>query len=130
MTRIRFVVGGSVWLVLCVSLWLTDSRPAVVALVGVVGVGVASVVAIIDIATNIGDTGWPRAVSRRAPTQADQWATQLRHQMIGARRTGSRDLHDRLAALAPAHPALLADSPRRLGSPRTVERIVADIEAL
>ena len=144
----------SLWLVLCLSLWVTDARPAVLALAGVVAFGAAVVLSVIDVATGIGDTGWPRVRTSSRPPDDDQWVRQLRAQVAGARQTGSTELRDRLVALVdarvhaplaagidqrpgitdraltPALRELRVGSPRRLGSPRTLEQIITDIEAL
>jgi len=51
---------ASIWLVLSLSLWATGSRPAVIVLAGIVIVGAALVVSVVDVARDIGDTGWSR----------------------------------------------------------------------
>ncbi|MDP2293522.1 MAG: hypothetical protein Q8M22_20265 [Actinomycetota bacterium] len=148
MTRWRILATVSIWLVLCLSLWITDARPAVVALAGVVAVGAALVLSVLDVATGIGDTGWPRVRTSSRSNDDDRWVQQLRAQVAGARRTGSTELRDRLVALTdarlstppdterkqrtltPALRGLQVGSPRRLGSPRTLEQIITDIEAL
>jgi len=145
---------ASIWLVLSLSLWATGSRPAVIVLAGIVIVGAALVVSVVDVARDIGDTGWSRPRITNRPINDDQRVTQLRHQMAGARQTDSSELHDRLVSLAddrlivhhgihrseqpllanraltPTLRALLNRSPRRLGSRRTLDQTITDIEAL
>lgn len=128
MNRLRVLTTVSIWLVLCLALWLTNSQPAVIALAGIVGVGAALVVAVVDVATGIGDTGWSRPAAAIPQRADDPWVTQLRHEMIGARRTGSTVLRDRLVSLVDDD-RLLALAPRQFGSRRTIERIITEIEA-
>jgi len=145
---------ASIWLVLSLTLWATGSRPAVIVLAGIVVVGAALVVSVVDVARDIGDTGWSRPRITTRPIDGDQRVTQLRHQMAGARKTDSSELHDRLVSLVddrlivhhgihrsehpllanqtltPALRVLLTGSPRRLGSRRTLDQTITDIEAL
>ena len=150
----RVLATSSIWLVLSLSLWVTGSRPAVIALAGIVVVGAALVVSVLDVARDIGDTGWSRPRNTTRLSGNDQRAIQLRHQVAGARQTDSTALHDRLVslvddrlivrhgihrseqpvladqALTPTLRALLTGSPRRLGSRRTLNQTITDIEAL
>jgi hypothetical protein len=136
------------------SLWVTDARPAVLALAGIVAAAAALALSVIDVARDIGDSGWPRKRASNRPTEGDQWVRQLRSQMTGARQTGSTVLRDRLVFLLDARLSVPLDidrhappmfseraqtptlrdlrtgSPRRLGSLRTLEQIINDIEAL
>lgn len=154
MTLWRVFGAASSWLVLCLSLWATDSRPAIVALAGVVAVVAAMMLTVMDVARDIGDTGWPQVRRKSRPSEGDQWVRQLRSQMIGAQQTGSTELHARLVtlidarmsgphddasnatsvatdhALSPALRDLQTGASRRLGSLRTLEHIITDIEAL
>lgn len=154
MTLWRVLITASIWLVLCLLLWVTDAHPAVVALAGIVAVGAALILSVIDVARDIGDTGWPQVRSNSRPTEGDQWVRQLGSQMTGARQIGSTALHHRLVTLLDARlsvphdvdrhePPMLAEhvltpalhdlrtgSPRRLGSRRALEQIITDIEAL
>ncbi|HQZ33249.1 MAG TPA: hypothetical protein PK020_02435 [Ilumatobacteraceae bacterium] len=139
MTKWRVLATASIWLVLSVSLWATGARPAVVVLAGIVAVGAALVVSVIDVSNGISDTGWPKLRENDHAKQSDQWVVALRHQMIGARHTGSTELHDRLVSLVDDHAdqrltptlqALSTSSPRRLGSLRSLDKIITDIEAL
>ena len=144
----------AIWLVLSLSLWVTGSRPAVIVLAGIVVVGAALVVSVVDVARDIGDTGWSRPRTTTRLGDGDQRVIQLRHQMTSARHTDSSELHDRLVslvddrlsvhhgihrsdqpllaneALTPTLRALLNGSRRRSGSRRTLERTITDIEAL
>lgn len=139
MTKWRVLATASIWLVLSVSLWATGARPAVIVLAGIVAVGAALVVSVIDVSDGISDTGWPTPRGNDRVEKGDQWVTTLRHQMIGARHTDSTELHDRLVSLVDDHAdrrltptlqALSTSSPRRLGSLRTLTKIITDIEAL
>lgn len=154
MTRWRALVSASIWVLLCLSLWVTGSRPAVIALAGIVAVGASVVVSIIDVSKDIGETGWPPARTNNRVREGDQWVMQLRFQMAGARQTVSTELRDRLVALVddrliinhnihrteqpmiasqaltPTLRDLLTGSPRRLGSRRVLERTLTDIEMM
>ncbi len=139
MTAWRVLTTASIWLVLSVALWATGARPAVVVLAGIVAAGAALVVSVIDVADGISDTGWPKPRDNGRMEQRDQWAMTLRHQMIGARHTDSTELHERLVSLVDDHAdqrltptlrTLSTSSPRRLGSLRTLDKIITDIEAL
>jgi len=150
----RLLVAAFIWLVLCASLWATDSRPAVVALAAVVAVSTTLVVLTADMARNIGDTGWPPPRQSVQQDDGDPWITQLRYQMAGAGQTGSTELHERLVSLvddrlrihhhidrleqpaaanrvlSPTLRDLLTGPPRRLSSGRTLQRTITEIEAL
>ncbi len=139
MTGWRLLATASIWLLLSVSLWATGARPAVVVLAGIVAVGAALVVSVIDVSDGISGTGWPKPRGHDRVEKSDQWVMTLRHQMIGARHTGSTELHDRLLSLVDDHAGqrltptlrgLSTSSPRRLGSLRTLDKIITDIEAL
>ena len=141
MTWWRAGTAASIWLVLCVSLWMTGSRPAVVALAGVVAVGTVVLLSVVDGTSATNDTGWSHHDMRDSPEDDDQWTIQLRHQLTGARMTGSTELHQRLVSLVkdrrsadqPLSPVLrdlLTGSPRRLNSRRTLELTITHIEAL
>lgn len=141
MRSTRVLIVGLIWLVLCLSLWFTDSNPAVIALAAVVTLGAALVLSVVDVVSNVGDTGWSPPRRRNYQDDGDPWATQLRSQMAGARQTGSTELHDRLVALVddrhtagqpltPALRELLDGSPSRLASRRTLLQTITEIEAL
>jgi len=68
---------ASIWLVLSLSLWATGSRPAVIVLAGIVIVGAALVVSVVDVARDIGDTGWSRPRITNRPINDDQRVTLL-----------------------------------------------------
>ena len=135
------LIAGAIWLILCLSLWLTDSKPAVIALAAVVVAAAALVVVPVDVVRNMGDSGWSSPRPSAHQGDGDPWATQLRYQMAGARQTGSPELHNRLVALVidqhtagqpltPALRELLDGSPSRLGSRRTLLQTISEIEAL
>lgn len=137
----RVLIAGAIWLILCLSLWLTDSKPAVIALAAVVVAATALVVVPFDAVRNIGDTGWSSPRRSAHQGDSDPWVTQLRHQMAGARQTGSPELHARLVALVidqrtegqpltPALRELLDGSPSRLAARRTLLQTITEIEAL
>lgn len=141
MTMFRAITGLSIWLAVSVSLWITNSRPAVFVLAGVVALGVALVGTLIDSTRATVDTGWSRLDVRDPPTASDPWTIQTRHQLSAARTSGSTELRDRLVALVndrrdvgqpltPVLDDLVTGSPKRLGSWRTLEQTISEIEAL
>jgi hypothetical protein len=154
-TRSRIILTLSIWLVLSVALAATDSRPSVIVLFGIVAVGAAVVVVLLDVATESVAIEWlrPRA-RRRAARGVDQRVSSLRNQLYNARWFGSSELRaalvelvdDRLlahrhidraadpaAAMEVLTPTLrrLVAGPRRPGTAvRELNRILTDIEAL
>ncbi|MEI7547806.1 MAG: hypothetical protein WCK21_07085 [Actinomycetota bacterium] len=99
MTRRRALGTLCVWLVLSVSLWATDARPAVFALGAVVLVAAAAVFTIIDLARGVRRIDWSPTPQRRRTGAVDPRVVALRRQIDAARWSGSTQLRDTLVAL-------------------------------
>lgn len=155
MTRWRVLVAGSVWVVLSVGLWASDSSPAVLLLGAIVAAVVATIVVTLDLANagcRIDWTGNPTATPPRPA--GDPHVVSLRQQISGATWSGSTQLHDTLvdavderllvhhridratdpaaatAALSPRLRRLVGGQRRREVVPNELRQILTDIESL
>jgi hypothetical protein len=151
--RLLSVVAG--WAALSVALWVSDARPAVLVLGGVVAVIGAAVFIALDMADAVDEVEWTRRSRRQAIVRpADMRVSAIRRRAQGSWWSGASDIGDTLvdliddrllanhrvdravdpaAASAVLTPALraLVDAPRRSSiSPRELQQLLTDIEAL
>ncbi|MFV2039923.1 MAG: hypothetical protein ACC660_06740 [Acidimicrobiales bacterium] len=155
MTRRRVCVTAAVWIVLSVSLWASDSSPAVLVLGGIVAVIAASVYVTLDLAKAIVPVEWPTRQVASPSRRADKRRlSRLRSHVQYAAWTDSTYIHDTLvelvddrllahhrvdrAASPEAAMSLLTPTLRRVvagpypqvAAPRELRRILSDIEVL
>ncbi len=155
MTRQRVIITVGAWVVVVASLWASSSQPAVLAIGGIVVAGTAIVFIAGDIARTTTPVEWSRnAQPSPTPAAEDARVNRLRHQVQAAWLTGSTRVNDTLVDLVDdrllAHhhidratdpeladrflsPTLrrLVSGPRRqTATPRELQRILTDIEAL
>jgi hypothetical protein len=153
-TRWRALVMVCAWLLLSVSLAVSNARPAVLVLAGVVAVVSALTVVMVDLSHAVIRVGWirPRQV-RRSIRGSDPRVNSLRTQLYDARWFGSAELRgtlvdlvdDRLlahrhidratdpaAAMEALTPTLrhLVAAQRPAVAVRQLGRIITDIESL
>lgn len=155
MTRWRALVTVCVWLVVSISLSVTNARPAVIVLAGIVAVVSAVILVMSDLSNAVIQVGWtrPRQV-RRSRRGSDPRISSLRTQLYDARWFGSAELRgtlvdlvdDRLLAhrnidratdpaaameaLTPTLRHLVAGPRRPAVAVRQLGRIITDIESL
>ena len=154
MTRSRALVTVCVWLVLSVSLTVSNARPAVLVLAGIVAVVAVVIVVMVDLSNAVIRVGWtrPRQV-RRSTRGSDPRVSSLRTELHDARWFGSAELRgtlvdlvdDRLlahrhidratdpaAAMEVLTPTLrhLVAAQRPTIAVRQLRRIISDIESL
>ena len=154
MTRLRVLAMVCVWLVFSVSLAASNARPAVLVLAGIVAVGSAVIVVMVDLSHAVIRVGWtrPRQV-RRSTRGSDPRVSSLRNELYDARWFGSAELRgtlvdlvdDRLlahrhidratdpaAAMEVLTPTLrhLVATQRPAVAVRQLGRIITDIESL
>lgn len=155
MTRRRALVVVGVWLLLCVSLVVSNARPAVLVLGGVVAVAAAAILVMSDLAKGVSRLEWTRRLQAHASTRgSDPRVSSLRNQLFDARWFRSAELRgtlvdlvdDRLlahrhidrasdpdaamAALTPPLRQLVANPRRPAAAARQLNRIITDIESL
>lgn len=155
MTRLRLLVAVSIWVVLSLGLWASDSSPAVLLLGAVVAVAVAAVVVSIDLVTAIAGVEWTgRPTTAPADADEDPVVTALRRQIHAASWAGSSQLRDTLLgaiderllahhqidraadptaaamALTPRLRRFVERQRRREVAPGELRQILTDIEAL
>ncbi len=155
MTVRRVVVIVGMWVLLALALWASNARPAVLVVGGIVAAIGAVVFAMLDLADEVDEVEWTRKSRRQASTRrADPRVSSLRRKAQGTWWSSSSDLGDTLVELLDdrllAHhrvdraddpaaaavllsPALrsLVDAPRRTSmSPRELQELLVDIEAL
>lgn len=151
--RVLIVVG--VWLLLVIALWVSDSQPALVALGGVVAALAALVFAGLDMGATLKRVEWSATDEPRpAPASDDPRVGLLRHRVQAAWLTGSTQISDTLVELVddrllahhhvdratdpvaadrlltPTLRRLLSGPRRQTATPRELQRILSDIEAL
>lgn len=155
MTRRRLVVVLSMWLVLSLLLFGTDADPAIPVLAGLVAVLAAAVFVVVDVAMSAGSVDWSRGYrTRERAVETDQRVAKLRRDARAAVSTDSRAIETTLITLVDdallerrgidrtrdpqaaervlSEPLreLTAGTRRRLGSPRDLQRLLTDIEAI
>lgn len=155
MTRRRVLVAVGVWLLLCVSLVVSNARPAVVVLGGIVAVASAAIVVMFDLADGVIRVEWARRRQVRTSRRGiDPRVSSLRNQLFDARWLRSAELRgtlidlvdDRLLAhrhidrasdpdaameaLTPLLRQLVANPRRPAVAARQLNRIITDIESL
>ncbi len=155
MTRRRIAIIAVSWAVLASALWISDARPVVFVVGGMVAAICAAVFAMLDLADAVDEVEWTRKSRRQASTRrTDPRVSSLRRKARGTWWSESSDLGDTLveliddrllanhrvdraddpaAAAVLLTPALrsLVDAPRRTSmSPRDLHQLLADIEAL
>lgn len=155
MTRRRLVVVLASWLVLVVVLAISDARPSVWVLGGLVAAIAAAVYVLVDLADTVEGVEWTRRGRRQTPVRTtDSRINAVRSKALGSWWAGAADIgvtlvdlvDDRLrahhrvdreadpaAAAALLTPALreLVAAPRRSSfSPRELQDLLTDIEAL
>ncbi len=145
-------VAPGVWLVVVLVLWAIGARPAVVVIGGVVAVVVATVVLAVDLVRGTERLDWSSAAA--TSTAARSRPTPLTTLLERERRHGSAELRNRLLALvddrlsahhgidrasdpvgahrllSPTLVGLTSEPPQKIGSMRTLQRIVTELEAL
>ncbi len=155
MTRRRIVAVASVWLLLSMSLLGSDADPAIPVLAGLVAVLAAAVFVVVDVGLATGSVDWVRGTRvREQAVETDERVARLRRDARASVTTDSRVIestlvtlvddalldrhdidrsHDPRAAdrvLSERLQAFLAGSHRRALSPRDLQRLLTDIEAL
>lgn len=155
MTRRRILLTTCVWVVVLLSLWLSDSRPAVLVLGGIVAVAAAVILVMVDLAGTVSRVRWTRRSGQPDSTRTtDRRVNALRHQVYGAWLSGSSEisetlvdlLDDRLIAhhhinrvtepanadqlLTPSLRRLVSGPRRQTATVRELRQILTDIEAL
>jgi hypothetical protein len=153
-TRWRALVMVCVWLVFSVSLAVSDARPAVLVLAGIVAVVSAVILVMVDLSNTVIRVGWtrPRRV-RRSLRGSDPRVNSLRTQLYDARSFRSAELRgtlvdlvddrllshrhidratDPVAAMEALTPTLrhLVAAQRPAVAVRQLGRIITDIESL
>lgn len=153
--RRRALVVVGAWLVLVGSLWASDSQPALIAFAGIVAAFAAVVFAGVDVGSGMQRVEWTTSNPRRpAAAEHDPRVNYLRHRVQAAWLTGSTEISDTLVELVDdrlrahhridraTHPQaadqlltptlrrLLSGPRRQTATPRELERILTDIEAL
>ena len=100
MTRWRALAIVCVWLVVSVSLVVSDARPAVLVLAGIVAVVSAVILVMVDLSHAVIQVGWcrPRQV-RRSTRGSDPRVSSLRTELYDARWFGSAELRGTLVDL-------------------------------
>ena len=100
MTRWRALAMVCVWLVFSVSLAVSNARPAVLVLAGIVAVLSAVIVVMVDLSRGVIRVGWtrPRHV-RRSTRGSDPRVSSLRTELYDARWFGSAELRGTLVDL-------------------------------
>lgn len=155
MTLRRIVVTMCVWIVVLLSLWLSDSRPATLILGGIVAVAAAVVLVMADLAGTVSWVRWATRSDQPGSTRGtDRRVRFLRHQVYRARLSGSMQISetlvelvdDRLVAhhhinrvtdpvnadqlLTPSLRRLVSGTRRQTATVRELRQILTDIEAL
>lgn len=155
MTPRRIVVVASVWLLLSLSLLGSDADPAIPVLAGLVAVLASAVFVIVDVGLATGSVDWVRGTRvRERAVQTDARVAELRRDARASVTTDSRVVEATLItlvddALFDRHQidrsrdpgaadrvlserlrTLVAGSSRRSLSPRDLQRLLTDIEAL
>lgn len=152
-TRVLVVVGA--WLVLMGALWASDSQPAIIAFAGIVAAFAAVVFAGVDVGSGLKRVEWTASDQRRRTSaEHDPRVNRLRYGVQAAWLTGSTEISDTLVELVddrlrahhhidratdpqaadrlltPTLRRLLSGPRRQTATPRELERILTDIEAL
>lgn len=155
MTRRRALVTVGVWLLLCLSLVVSNARPAVLVLGGIVAVTSAAILVVSDFAKGVTRVEWTRRLQVRTSTRGnDPRVSSLRNQLFDARWFRSAELRETLVALVddrllahhhidrasdpdsamealtPLLRQLVANPRRPAAAARQLNRIIADIESL
>lgn len=155
MTTRRLVAVVSLWLILTLSLLVSDADPAIPVLAGLVAVVAAAVFVVIDVALSTGSIDWAHGNrTRERAVETDQRVKKLRRDARAADNTDSRVIETTLIALVDnalidrhridrsrdskaAEPVLseplrdlTAGSRRRSRSPRDLQRLLTEIEAI
>lgn len=155
MTRRRVLVVTSSWFLLSLSLLASDADPAIPVLAGLVAVIAAAVFVVVDVALSTESVDWTRGTrTRERAVETDQRVAKLRRDARAAVSTDSRAIEATLIMLVDdallerrgidrtgdpdAAARVLSDplreltigSRRRLGSPRDLQRLLNDIEAI
>lgn len=100
MTRVRVVVVVVAWALLVLALWVSDARPAVLVLGGMVAVIATAVYVMLDLADAIVEVEWTRRSRRQAVARSvDPRVSQLRRKAQGAWWSGSTEIGDTLVEL-------------------------------
>lgn len=151
--RVLTIVGG--WLLLALALWISDAKPAVFVLGGMVAVIGAGIYLLIDMADAVDEMEWTRRSRRQALVRrADIRVNTLRRKAQGSWWSGASDIGDTLveliddrllahhhvdrtadpaaaaAVLTPALQSLVAAPRRSSISARELQLLLTDIEAL
>ena len=155
MSRAGIAIAVGVWLIVVAALWASDSRPAVAVIGGIVAAGAAACSAALALGRSAAKVEWrPEVPHRPAPAADDPRVGTLRHRVQAAWFTGSTQVSDTLVdlvddrlhahhhidrvaqpqaadeLLTPALRRLLAGPRRQTATPRELQRILTDIEAL
>ncbi len=151
--RLTIVVGG--WLLLALALWVSNAKPAVFVLGGIVAVIGAGVYLLVDMADAVDEVEWSRRSRRQVFVRpADIRVSALRRKAQGSWWSGASDIGDTLvdliddrllahhhvdrttdpaaaaAVLTPALQSLVAAPRRSSISARELQQLLTDIEAL
>lgn len=155
MTRRRVLVTMGVWVVVLLSLWVSDARPAVLIVGGIVAVAAAIIFAIGDLARTASRVRWTkRSQQPDTARTADRRVSDLRHHVYRAWVSGSTQINDTLVdllddrllahhnidrttdaatanhLLTPSLRRLVAGPRRQTATVRELSQILTDIEAL
>lgn len=154
MTRHRFLVVVSVWLVSWAALWLSDADPSAVALAGVVAVIGAAALVAADLGRSVRRVVWPLPPESAQHATAAERVPRTLHGVDAVVRSQPAELHRRLVALVddrisihhdvdrstdperadglltPVLRRLVAGPPRRTPTERELWDVLNDIEAL
>ncbi len=155
MTRRRIISTLIAWLLLSITLWLSDADPSVIALAGIVAVAAAIGLVVFDLGAAGQTILWPRPPeskpageprTERIPRPLNDVHGAVRSQPTGLRRRLVALVDDRLVTrhgvdrrdapaiaddvLTPALRKLVASSTGRIESIRELATIIDEIEAL
>ena len=137
MTRGWISAGVAAWVVLSLSLWVSDASPDVVVLAGVVAAAVGATFAAAGLGRAVAMLRWPASgPNPDMPVEPDRRIVRFQRDARNAVRSESDDLHARLSALAAENPdrsavtgRLAAGPSRRVGTARELDRLLSDLEA-
>ncbi len=155
MTRVRVVLVVGAWALLVLALWVSDARPAVLVLGGMVAAGATAIFVMLDLTDAIVEVEWTRRSRRQSDVRpTDPRVSQLRRKAQGAWWSGSTEIGDTLvelvddrllahhhidratdpdaanAVLGPTLRTLVGGPRLKSASPRELNTILSEIEAL
>jgi hypothetical protein len=154
-TRRRLLVVLAGWALLTLALWASDAHPAVFVLGGVVAAIAGTLYVMLDLADAVDEVEWTRRARRQTPVRrADPRVSSMRRKAQATWWSGSSGIGDTLvelvddrllahhrvdratdpagaaALLSPALRALVQAPQRTSTSPRELQHLLTEIEAL